>query len=321
MPLRLTQSSLASVRAHQRPKIQDANEVEEATHKMIDLALEEEKAKENRRKMDILSKQKEKFLAMHSKISRLQTQEERRNFIAELEKENKAILDTKAECKSHKDFVKRLDQFSSEDKFDYQLLIIAYNAIDKAEYKRSLGAIKSPRERAAFVQKLMEKLEAYEKLEPEEQSKRSFEMSRDEMREISFGQAAKQDFALNNRTVTFRFTVPEGYKHSRYPVQVPPSAGAPADGPREFVLLSVSKAGPHESQFVRSHHPVRFTVPNTWSKQQYQNGDIIGIRLGANLPVLRVEVPPGLKPGDVILKRLQVEKFPRPKDRRISRSE
>mmetsp|Transcript_12602 Transcript_12602/g.25695 ORF Transcript_12602/g.25695 Transcript_12602/m.25695 type:complete len:321 (-) Transcript_12602:662-1624(-) len=320
MPLRLTQSGLASVQALQRPKMKE-KEVEEATHKLVDLALEEEKAKENRRQMDILAKQKEKFLAMHSRISMLQTQEQRRDFIAELEKENKAILDAKSECKSHKDFVERLDSFPSEDKFDYQLLIIAYNVIDKVEYKRSLNEIENPKERAVFVQKLMEQLEAYEKLAPEEQSKRSFEMSRDEMRQISFGQAAKQDYHLNNRTVTFRFTVPEGYKHPRFPVQVPPSAGAPADGPREFVLLAVSKAGPHESQFVRSHHPVRFSVPSTWTKQQHENGDVIGIRLGVNLPVLRVEVPPGLRPGDVILKRLQVEKSPSQKERRVSRSE
>lgn len=45
-----------------------------------------------------------------------------------------------------------MENFSIEEKFNYQLLIIAYNAIDKAEYGERLQRMTDEKAKSEFIQ-------------------------------------------------------------------------------------------------------------------------------------------------------------------------
>eukprot|EP00465_Bigelowiella_longifila_P007482 CAMPEP_0185261098 /NCGR_PEP_ID=MMETSP1359-20130426/9561_1 /TAXON_ID=552665 /ORGANISM="Bigelowiella longifila, Strain CCMP242" /LENGTH=243 /DNA_ID=CAMNT_0027847591 /DNA_START=51 /DNA_END=782 /DNA_ORIENTATION=+ len=237
--------------------------------------------------------------------------QDRAKFISEQERKNEKILGVKGDCRNHKEFIERMEGFDVDEKFQYQLLILAYNAIDKAEYKEKLASMTDSKDKSQFVKDCINTFNDYQKLSKEEQAEKSFSFTREEMKKIAFGNAAAQEYNRANKTHYLRFNIPKGYKWNTVAVPLPASVtssnNSQREGGRELIIVQhPKKDGLCEFPFVRNKYPVRITIPKSWDRNKYENGGVIGVRLKEKGPVMSLDVPPGVRAGDVILIHVDV---------------
>ncbi|GAB5368442.1 hypothetical protein AAMO2058_001319700 [Amorphochlora amoebiformis] len=279
-------------------------------------AAEKAKALEITRKREEMRKTiMEKKKAFNENLLKLQydlkdkSPEKREAVIKEFENKVQDVLDLKAESATIEEFRSKMPK---DKAFDYQLYIIARNIADTYEFKEKLTSFtpEQKKEKQDWMLKCIRKTTSLNTMTTEAKNTALFNATREETKLINFGSSAiehirrqealmRQQMMLSGvKNITFQ--IPPGYKHPFYPLQPDPSK-------REFILAKLPqnpRSGVNYSfPFKPTSFPLRISMPSAWDK--FKTGGDLPVRMqgqGGRPVTTILSIPPGIKPGDVILR-------------------